>query len=63
MVLPIPDFDPPKTSPETKEAWQEICCELVTPMHGGGVRERESDDQFAGNCVFGGDCWLNKNGI
>ena len=46
MALPIPDFDPPKISPTTKEAWQEICCELVTPMHGGGVRERESDDQL-----------------
>lgn len=43
MALPIPDFEPPKTLAETKESWQEICCELVTPMYGGGVQAAMPD--------------------
>ena len=43
MALPIPDFDPPKISPTTKEAWQEICCELVTPIYGGGIQAAVPD--------------------
>ena len=46
MALPIPDFEPPKTLAETKESWQKICCELVTPLHGGGVVARESDEKL-----------------
>ena len=31
---------------DSKEAWQEIYCELVTPLHGGGVVARESDEKL-----------------
>lgn len=37
MVLLIPGFEPPKELPESKGDWQEIRCELVTPIYGGGV--------------------------
>lgn len=46
MALLIPDFAPTKKFPESKEEWQEIYCELVTPLHGGGVVARESDDKL-----------------
>jgi len=36
MALLIPDFGPMEKLPESKEAWQEIYCELVTPIYGGG---------------------------
>ena len=46
MALLIPDFGPMEKLPESKEAWQEIYCELVTPLHGGGVVARESDEKL-----------------
>mgnify|MGYP000455489277 FL=1 len=46
MALLIPDFGPMAKLPESKEAWQEIYCELVTPLHGGGVVARESDEKL-----------------
>ena len=46
MALLIPDFAPTEKLPESKEGWQEIYCELVTPLHGGGVVARESDDKL-----------------
>ncbi|SUA36838.1 CRISPR type III-B/RAMP module RAMP protein Cmr1 [Neisseria mucosa] len=46
MALLIPDFGPMEKLPEGKEAWQEIYCELVTPLHGGGVVARESDEKL-----------------
>ena len=46
MALLIPDFGPMEKLPESKEAWQEIYCELVTPLHGGGVVVRESDEKL-----------------
>lgn len=46
MALLIPDFAPTEKFPESKEEWQEIYCELVTPLHGGGVVARESDDKL-----------------
>ena len=46
MVLLIPDFALTEKLPESKEEWQEIHCELVTPLHGGGVVARESDDKL-----------------
>ena len=38
MALLIPDFEPMEKLPGSKEAWQEIYCELVTPIYGGGVQ-------------------------
>ncbi|MDU4437374.1 MAG: type III-B CRISPR module RAMP protein Cmr1 [Neisseria sp.] len=46
MALLIPDFGPMEKLPESKETWQEIYCELVTPLHGGGVVARESDEKL-----------------
>ena len=46
MALLIPGFEPPKELPESKGDWQEIRCELVTPLHGGGVVARESDEKL-----------------
>ena len=46
MALLIPDFAPTEKLPESKEGWQEIYCELVTPLHGGGVVARESDEKL-----------------
>lgn len=46
MALLILDFAPTEKLPESKEEWQEIYCELVTPLHGGGVVARESDDKL-----------------
>lgn len=46
MALLIPGFEPPKELPESKGNWQEIHCELVTPLHGGGVVARESDEKL-----------------
>lgn len=46
MALLIPDFGPMEKLPGSKEAWQEIYCELVTPLHGGGVVARESDEKL-----------------
>ena len=38
MALLIPGFEPTKELPESKGNWQEIRCELVTPIYGGGVQ-------------------------
>ena len=46
MALLIPGFEPPKELSESKGNWQEIHCELVTPLHGGGVVARESDEKL-----------------
>lgn len=46
MALLIPGFEPPKELPESKGDWQGIRCELVTPLHGGGVVARESDEKL-----------------
>lgn len=46
MALLIPGFEPPKELPESKGDWQEIRYELVTPLHGGGVVARESDEKL-----------------
>ena len=43
MALLIPDFGPMEKLPESKEAWQEIYCELVTPIYGGGVQAAMPD--------------------
>ena len=34
MTLPIPDFVPSAPA-ESRDAWHEIRCELITPLHGG----------------------------
>ncbi len=34
MTLLILDFAPPALA-ESRDAWHEIRCELVTPLHGG----------------------------
>ena len=38
MTLLIPGFTPTERSFESKGDWQEIRCELVTPIYGGGVQ-------------------------
>lgn len=43
MALLIPDFEPMEKLPGSKEAWQEIYCELVTPIYGGGVQAAMPD--------------------
>lgn len=43
MALLIPGFEPPKELPESKGDWQEIRCELVTPIYGGGVQAAMPD--------------------
>lgn len=46
MTLLIPGFTPTERLFESKGDWQEIRCELVTPLHGGGVVARESDEKL-----------------
>lgn len=46
MTLLIPGFTPTERLFESKGDWQEIRCELVTSLHGGGVVARESDDKL-----------------
>ncbi|MDO4879048.1 MAG: type III-B CRISPR module RAMP protein Cmr1 [Neisseria sp.] len=46
MALLMPGFEPSEELPESRGDWQEIRCELVTPLHGGGVVARESDKKL-----------------
>ena len=43
MALLIPDFAPTEKLPESKEGWQEIHCELITPIYGGGIQAAVPD--------------------
>ena len=43
MALLIPDFVPKENLPESKEKWQEIRCELITPIYGGGIQAAVPD--------------------
>lgn len=43
MVLLIPDFAPTEKLSESKNVWEEISCELVTPIYGGGVQAAVPD--------------------
>lgn len=43
MALLIPDFAPTEKLPESKEGWQEIHCELITPIYGGGIQATVPD--------------------